>query len=131
MSEPEILNFDQQRVGARKNGKAKRGGQFLGELSYKDVGDVIAPSTSSAAPLPRERLYSDTMERVLSRYSELGLREARDDVSGKGRASRIPVVSNATTSGARMSVSGHVVPPRKLKPILKQPRSDTNSSTSS
>ena len=130
MSEPEILNLDQQRTAARRCGKTKKGAKLLMDSRFADV-DVIAPSASSALPVASERLYSDTMERVLSRYSELGLRETRDDVSGKGRSSRIPVVANATASGSRISASGHMVPPRKLKPILKQARSDTNSSTSS
>ncbi|KAK7106383.1 hypothetical protein V1264_017648 [Littorina saxatilis] len=124
MSEPEILNLDDHRLGLRKHGKKKKGGQVLPESDFRE-NDVIEASTSSLARASRERLYSDTMERMMSRYSEMGVRELNEDISRKGRPSRIPV-GNASSS---QITSGHAPPPRKLKPILKQPRYDANNSS--
>ena len=124
MSEPEILHVERERQPPmRSDGKGKKPRPFHDPGPTREGSDVTDAPPSSVLPRGRERLYSDTMERVLSRYSEMGLRETHDDVSVKGRASKIPVGYHVSGSSARDSV----IPPRKLKPILKQRKADSSS----
>ncbi|XP_076457383.1 uncharacterized protein LOC143291424 [Babylonia areolata] len=141
LSEPEILGVGEE--GARSsNARATKGGR-LSDDSRADVNDATFPpsGTTTVVPRGRERLYSDAMERVLSRYTaEMALR----DVSSKGKASRLtggqhhlPLPPSSPhvpggVSGVRDTVSGHSVPPpRKLKPILKPPKSEADHSPAS
>lgn len=95
-----------------------------------------AGSSSGFAKLSREQMYTDTMERVLSRYSELAVRDNNANRVAKNknvRNSFHQVLDMApgkvsTGSGPSLGIGNNVrvIPPRKLKPILKNPLKETN-----
>lgn len=118
-------------VGVRNNGVAHRPENVTKRLSLQDGTEPFASAmTSAMGRASRDRLYSDAMERVLSRYSEMAVRERPDESSGKPKSKtlrKVPgTVPPSTFAPGNTSVtfgSSRGLPPRKLKPIPR--RSDS------
>ncbi|KAK7445505.1 hypothetical protein BaRGS_00040345 [Batillaria attramentaria] len=138
MSEPEILRepyYDRppRRAADSKfrntgNGVQRKGSDLYVRETSREGAEMTSLTASSLARQSRERLYSDAMERVLSRYSELAVREADELTRGatKPQGVRMSTANKSSTSGHHASGSGFIMPPRKLKPINRQPRNNMN-----